>query len=140
MRVYYPDANAERCTAAVQVEIDPVGLVRGPGATLAQYVSDRPYAPSSFLSVALSEVFGTALSGRSKERQERVDEKWPLEATLPALACDGGEGLIQRVFEPLGYTRRRSRATNFWTPAFPLGARATATRSRSRASRPCAIC
>lgn len=106
VRVFYPEATSERCTVALQMEIDPVGLVRGKraGVALAHYVSDRPYAASSFLSVALSEVFGTALAGRSKERPERVDERMPLSAMLPALDCDGGEGLIRRVLEPLGYT------------------------------------
>lgn len=40
--VVYPDAGDERCTAALLVEVDPVGLVRGGAggrrpATLAQY-------------------------------------------------------------------------------------------------------
>src|SRR5690349_1303230 len=86
-RVFYPEATPERCAAV----------------PLAQYVSDRPYAPSSFLSVALGEVFSTALGGRSKERPERVDEKMPLTATLHAIDCDGGEDLIRRLWEPLGY-------------------------------------
>ncbi len=107
-RVFYPEATPERCTAALQLEIDPIGLVRGNRAaaasTLAQYVSDRPYAPSSLLSVAMGEVFSTALGGRSRERPDRVNEKMPLSATLHALACDGGEPLIRRIWEPLGYT------------------------------------
>src|SRR5688500_4188381 len=95
-RVFYPEASPERCTVCLQVDIDPVGLVRGNrGTALAQYVSDRPYVPSSFLSVALGEAFSTALSGRSKERPERVEEKMRLTATLHALDCDGGDGLIR---------------------------------------------
>src|SRR5262245_18521471 len=68
--VYYPEAGAERCTVALLLDIDPVGLVRGrrgpagAGAALEQYVNDRPYVASSFLSVALSQMFGTAMSGR----------------------------------------------------------------------------
>src|SRR4051812_4781686 len=62
--VFYPEASAERCTAALVLDVDPVGLVRRPGGQdafpLAEYVSDRPYAASSFLSVAISRVFGTA--------------------------------------------------------------------------------
>lgn len=104
-RVVYPEATEERCTAALIVEVDPVGLVRNNrGATLAQYVSDRPYVPSSFLSVAISECFGTALSGRSKDRPQLVEEPLPLTAVLTALDCDGGEAMIRRFFEPLGYT------------------------------------
>src|SRR5436309_8845318 len=29
--VFYPEASAERCTAALLLEVDPVGLVRGRG-------------------------------------------------------------------------------------------------------------
>ena len=53
--VFYPEATAERCTVALLVEVDPVGLVRnrrgpsGEGGALEQYVNDRPYAASSFL-------------------------------------------------------------------------------------------
>ena len=74
--VFYPEAGAERCTAALLLEVDPVGLVRnrrgpgGEGFSLEQYVNDRPYAASSFLSVAISQVFGSALSGASKERPD----------------------------------------------------------------------
>src|SRR5262245_58755261 len=51
--VLYPRADEERCTAALVLDVDPVGLVRGRGAMgLDQYVNDRPYAASSFLSVA----------------------------------------------------------------------------------------
>ncbi|GAA4943668.1 hypothetical protein GCM10023238_07000 [Streptomyces heliomycini] len=64
--VLYPEADAERCTAALLLEVDAVALVRrgkgkgrgaAPDAALAQYVNDRPYAASSLLAVALSGVF-----------------------------------------------------------------------------------
>lgn len=83
--VVYPEASTDRCTAALLVEVDPVGLVRGrkgpKGASLslANYVNDRPYAASSFLSVAMNKAFGTALTGRSKERQDLADAPIPLE-------------------------------------------------------------
>lgn len=108
--VFYPEATEERCTAALLLEVDPVGLVRnrrgpsGEGRTLEQYVNDRPYVASSFLSVALADVFGSALSGKSKDRPELVDVAIPLEATMAAVPCRGGEELLRRLFEPLGYT------------------------------------
>jgi 3' terminal RNA ribose 2'-O-methyltransferase Hen1 len=104
-RVLYPEATPECCTAALLVEVDPVGFVRNNrSATLAQYVSDRPYVPSSFLSVAINECFGTALGGRSKDRPELAATPLSLSATLTVLDCDGGEPLIRRLFEPLGYS------------------------------------
>ncbi|MHB8506364.1 MAG: 3' terminal RNA ribose 2'-O-methyltransferase Hen1 [Acidimicrobiales bacterium] len=108
--VAYPEASEDRCTAALLVDVDPVGLVRGRKggtrgreASLEQYVNDRPYAASSFLSVALGKVFGTALSGRSKDRPELVGSALPLEAHLPVVPCRGGEVVLRRLFEPLGY-------------------------------------
>src|SRR5215207_2952370 len=107
--VVYPEASAERCTVALVLDVDPVGLVRGrrgpegEGGLLTQYVNDRPYVSSSFLSVAMSEVFGTAMSGRSKERPELAEKAIPLEARLAAVPCRGGEEFLRRLFEPLGY-------------------------------------
>jgi 3' terminal RNA ribose 2'-O-methyltransferase Hen1 len=105
--VFTPEATPERCTVALLLEADPVGLVRSGGRRvlgLEQYVNDRPYVASSLLSVALVEAFGTAMNGRSRERPERVGEKLPLRAHLAALNCAGGEALIARLFAPLGYT------------------------------------
>lgn len=107
--VFYPEARPERCTACLLLEIDPVELTRARRGTggegpLAAYVNDRPYVASSFLSVALANVFASALAGRSKERPELAATSLPLEARLAALPCHGGEGLLRRLFEPLGYT------------------------------------
>ena len=57
--VFYPEAASERCTAALLLDVDPVGLVRGKrgqheGGTLDQYVNDRPYVLSSFLFLAVN--------------------------------------------------------------------------------------
>jgi 3' terminal RNA ribose 2'-O-methyltransferase Hen1 len=106
--VFYPEATDERCTAALLIDVDPIGLVRRKGrgaepASLEPYVNDRPYAASSFVSVALAKLFGTAMTGRSAERQELADTPIPLEVRIPALPCRGGEALLGRLFEPLGY-------------------------------------
>jgi 3' terminal RNA ribose 2'-O-methyltransferase Hen1 len=113
--VFYPEAREDRCSVALLVEVDPVGLVRnrrgpsGEGGLLEQYVNDRPYAASSFLSVAIAEVFGSAMSGQSKERPELVDQPIPLMAKMSALPCRGGETLLRRLFEPLGYRVNAAR-------------------------------
>jgi 3' terminal RNA ribose 2'-O-methyltransferase Hen1 len=107
--VLYPEATPDRCTAALLLDVDPVGLVRGrrgpdgDGGLLAQYVNDRPYVASSFLSVAIANAFGTALSGRSKDRPELAATAIPLEARLAVVPCRGGDALLRRLFEPLGY-------------------------------------
>jgi 3' terminal RNA ribose 2'-O-methyltransferase Hen1 len=107
--VFYPAATADRCMAALVMEIDPIGLVRnrrgpsGEGRSLEQYVNDRPYTASSFLSVAIARTFSTAMSGKSKERQELADLPIPLETRIAVLPCRGGEALLRKLFEPLGY-------------------------------------
>jgi 3' terminal RNA ribose 2'-O-methyltransferase Hen1 len=105
--VFYPEATDARCTAALLLEVDPVALARGRrdggGAPLEPYVNDRPYVASSFLSVALARVLGTALAGRCERRPELVERTWPLEARLSVVPCRGGEALLRRLFEPLGY-------------------------------------
>ena len=107
--VFYTEASADRCTAALLLDVDPVGLVRnrrgpgGEGGTLDQYVNDRPYVASSFLSVAISRVLATALGGRSKHRPELAETKLPLQASISVLPSSGGENFLRRLFEPLGY-------------------------------------
>ena len=107
--VFYPEASSDRCTAALLLEVDPVGLVRGRrrGAaeafSLGQYVNDRPYAASSMLSVAMGRVFKTAMNGRCDARPELVDQPLDLEVRLPALPCGGGPEMAERLFSPLGW-------------------------------------
>lgn len=107
--VFYPEADEARCSAALLIEVDPIGLVRGrkgpsgEGGQLQQYVNDRPYAANSFLSVAIGRLFSTALSGKSKERQALAEMAIPLMARIPVIAARGGGELVRRLFEPLGY-------------------------------------
>lgn len=106
-RVFYPEASDDRCTAALLLEVDPISLVRrgrGRGAfALAEYVNDRPYVASSFMSVAIAKLFGTAMAGRCDERPGLADTPLELEARLPVVPSSGGEDLLRRLFESLGY-------------------------------------
>lgn len=108
--VVYSEATEERCTASLLVEVDPVGLVRGKSKrprgrelTLGHYVNDRPYAASSMLSAAIGKMYGTAMGGRSKDRSELAETAIPLSVHLPVVPARGGEKLVRRLFEPLGY-------------------------------------
>ncbi|GAA1410306.1 3' terminal RNA ribose 2'-O-methyltransferase Hen1 [Kitasatospora putterlickiae] len=116
--VFYPEADAEACTAALLLDVDPVALVRkgrgkgragSPDFALAQYVNDRPYAASSLLAVALRTVFRTAMKGVCEARPGLADQPRPLRITLPAVPVGGapGEGaavaMAVRLFEPLGW-------------------------------------
>lgn len=106
--VIYPELSEQRSTAALLLDIDPVGLVRGRPhsageGSIDQYVNDRPYVSSSFLSVAMSGVLGTAMGGRSKDRQELADSPLQWTATIGVVPCRAGEQLIRALFEPLDY-------------------------------------
>jgi 3' terminal RNA ribose 2'-O-methyltransferase Hen1 len=116
--VFYPEVTNERTTVALLLDIDPIELVRGKGDfALSQYVNDRPYAASSFLSVAIAQVFGTALSGICKTRPELVQTAIPLTTSISALPSRGGEALLQKLFAPLGYELSIERHP--LDPAFP---------------------
>ncbi|MFB6642260.1 3' terminal RNA ribose 2'-O-methyltransferase Hen1 [Streptomyces chartreusis] len=110
--VLYPEADDQRCTAALLLEVDAVALVRrgkgkgrggAPDAALAQYVNDRPYAASSLLAVALSAVFSSAMRGVCNARPERAAKPLPLRIEVPSLPARGGPELVRRLFEPLGW-------------------------------------
>src|SRR5215210_7433666 len=104
--VFYSEATGDRCTACLLLDVDPVGVVRGKGSAeglLAQYVNDRPYAASSFLSVPIAQVYGTALQGSGNDRPHLATTPLPLEARIDVLPVRGGERYLRAVFEPLGY-------------------------------------
>ncbi len=116
--VFYPESTEARCTIALLLDIDPIDMVRGArnlggqDFTLGQYVNDRPYVASSFMSVALSKAFSTAMNGRCKDRPELVDRALPFMVQLSVVpAPRGGEALIRKLFEPLGYAVQVERHT-----------------------------
>ena len=109
---FYTEAADERCSACLLLDVDPVGIVRGKGSAeglLSQYVNDRPYVASSFLSVAIAQVFGSALQGRCNDRPDLTTTPIPLSARLDVLALRGGETFLRKVFEPLGYAVEAER-------------------------------
>ena len=113
VHVFYSEVGADRCSASLLLDVDPVGMVRrknaNTGFMLSQYVNDRPYAASSFMSVAISQVFGSALQGRCKDRPELATMPIPFSARIDVLPVRGGERFLRNVFEPLGYTVEAER-------------------------------
>ncbi|WP_433389089.1 3' terminal RNA ribose 2'-O-methyltransferase Hen1 [Micromonospora sp. KLBMP9576] len=112
--VFFPEADEQRCTAALLLDVDPLRLAgaRGRGRqqapapdsfTLGRYVNDRPYAASSLLSSALSKVYRSALRGESRDRPELARTPIPLQVRVPVLRCRGGADVAVRVFGPLGW-------------------------------------
>jgi 3' terminal RNA ribose 2'-O-methyltransferase Hen1 len=115
VHVFYPVANDTCCTAALLFDVNPIEIVRGSRGSflgkgpLGQYVNDRPYVASSFMSVAIARLFGSTMKGTSKDRPELVETAIPLTVEIPVLPCRGGETFLRRLFEPLGYTIEAQR-------------------------------
>jgi len=108
IHVFYPEATANRCTVAVLLEVDPVGLVRnkrfrGDAGALDHYVNDRPYVASSMLAVAIGTVFRTAMTGRSDSHPDLAAAPLPLRIEIPVVSARGGDDLVRRLFEPCGW-------------------------------------
>lgn len=108
--VFYEEANEEKVAVSLLLDVEPIEMVRGArnlgrdGFALGHYVNDRPYVASSFMSVALSKVFSSAMNGKCKDKPGLVDVKFPIVVTIAAVpAPKGGEILIRKLFEPLGY-------------------------------------
>ncbi len=106
--VFYPEATDNRATASLLLDLDPIDLVRklpnsGNALTARHYVNDRPFVASSFMSSAIATVYSSALNGRCADRPELVDERIPLTVYVSVVRARGGEDVIRRVFEPLGY-------------------------------------
>jgi len=120
--IFYPEVSAQKCTAALLLDIDPVGLVRSAGPkgndfALEQYVNDRPYVSSSFMSAAIAKAYSSALNGRCKDKPELVDVAMPFIAKLSVLPVKGGEVVLRSLFEPLGY--KVNAIQHPLDPAFP---------------------
>jgi 3' terminal RNA ribose 2'-O-methyltransferase Hen1 len=111
--VVYPEATEERCTMSLILDLDAVALVRGRPATgrdgenvagpLSNYVNDRPYVASSFMSVAIGRVLGSALGGRTTMRPDLLTAPLPLSVRFGPVRVRGGPGVVTRLFAPLGY-------------------------------------
>ena len=119
-RVFYPEADEARCTAALYLEIDPTGLIKSRNLdsadfSLSQYVNDRPYAATSLLAGAIGQVFRTAIRGTSKDRPELAAAAIPLTLHLPVVPAT--EAFLTRMFEPLGWTVQATPLP--LDPAFP---------------------
>ena len=121
--LFYPEVSDAKCTIALLMDLDPIGLVRrngGPAGNefaLEQYVNDRPYVASSFMSAAIVKAFSTAMSGRCKDKPELVTVAMPFEVHLPVLPVRGGENMLRQLFEPLGYRVECTRLAI--DPVFP---------------------
>jgi len=105
--VFYTEVSDSRTTAALLLELNPIDLARGKLGSkdggLFDYVNDRPYVSSSFMSTAINRVFGTAMNGKCTKRQELADSKLSLEAVIYNLPVRGDKELVREIFEPLGY-------------------------------------
>ena len=99
--VFYPEVTDSKTTAALLLDIDPLDLARGKVGSrdsgLFDYVNDRPYASTSFLSTAIVRIFGTAMNGRCDKRQELADSALDLTAVLYSLRDNGDTELAREL-------------------------------------------
>jgi 3' terminal RNA ribose 2'-O-methyltransferase Hen1 len=106
--VFYPAVRERECSAALLLDVNPLDLARGKLGSreggLFDYVNDRPYVCSSFMSTAISRVYGTAMAGRCEKRQALADSALDFGAELAMLPCRGDTAMLERVFSPLGYS------------------------------------
>ena len=115
--IFYPEQSPEQTTVALLLDIDPIDMVKnrvrsGGGFSLAQYVNDRPYVASSFLSVAISKAFSTTMNGTCKAKPELVDTAMDFSVRISVVSAPrGGEILIRSLFEPLCYSVNIQRHT-----------------------------
>jgi 3' terminal RNA ribose 2'-O-methyltransferase Hen1 len=121
VHLFFPVATESECTLALLLDIDPIDMVRGRrrqegGLPLEEYINDRPYVASSFLSVAIAKVLSSALKGECDEVPGLAETVMPLQVKIAVLPSRGGEQIMHRLFEPLGYevvTRRHGLDEKF---------------------------
>lgn len=105
--VFYPVVSDKETTAALLLDTDPLILAKGKAGSreggLFDYVNDRPYVSSSFMSTAIARVFGTAMNGRCDARLELAGKKLSLSATVHSLRVGEDRSFVEDVFSPLGY-------------------------------------
>lgn len=108
--VFYPEATEDRCTATLLLDVDTVDLVRtlnvpADRVALQQYVNEKPYTASSFLTTAIAKVYTSAMNGVCKDRPELVATKMPFEVVVSVIRANSssGEAALKRLFGPLGY-------------------------------------
>lgn len=106
--VFYPEVSQRRMTAALMLEVDPIGLVRnqrfrGDSGVLDYYINDRAFVASSLLSVAIGKVLRSAMTGTSEAYPELAGAPLPLRLELPVVSTRGEAGgdLAGRLFSPL---------------------------------------
>ncbi len=107
VHVYYPKYQHDSAVACMLLDVDPVGMVRGAyresDFMLGQYVNDRPFVASSFMSVAIAQVYSSALSGKCKDDPNLPQTPFPWTARIDSLATRGDSQWVEKVFSPLGY-------------------------------------
>ena len=105
--VFYPEVSDECTTMALLLDIDPIDLARGKLGSneggLFDYVNDRPYTSTSFMSTAIARIFSSAMNGRCDKKQSLADTPLNLTAKLFSLKDGGYNELAKQLFEPLGY-------------------------------------
>jgi 3' terminal RNA ribose 2'-O-methyltransferase Hen1 len=97
LHLFYPEVTGHSATAALWLELAPVGSARD------LFGNDRPFVVSALMSQAIFQTLGLALDGLCPERPELADKPLNLMVRLVVVASRGGPSQLERLFEPLGY-------------------------------------
>ena len=109
--VFYPEVGAERCSACLLLDVDPVGMVRGKSRRLpARPVRQRPALCRVVVHVR-GNCAGVRLGASGTLQRPPGTGRTPiaLSARIDVLPVRGGERFLRNVFEPLGYVVEPSR-------------------------------
>ena len=110
--VFYPEATAERCTAALLLEVDPVALVARQGRPRRRRIRARRSTSTTARTPRRrcwpwrwARCSARAMAGRCEARPELAAQPLPLEIARPGAArAAAAPTWSQRLFEPLGWT------------------------------------
>ncbi len=107
VHVFYPEYSEKKCSFALLLDINPINIIRerkGEQLSMSDYVNDRPYVCSSFMSTAIAKVLGSALNGKCPDHPEFLKEEFSFKVKLSAVSVKGKAKAVNSLFQPLGYT------------------------------------
>ncbi|MGB0870489.1 MAG: 3' terminal RNA ribose 2'-O-methyltransferase Hen1 [Flavobacteriales bacterium] len=111
IHMFYTQTEATSCEFAMVLDINTIELTRNlqkktysNSFKLADYVNDRAFVASSFLTAAISKVLGSAMNGNCSYDKDLAIKVWDLEVEVGTVKAQGGINQIRNYFEPLNYT------------------------------------
>lgn len=105
----FPEMRHDRCEMALVVDWSPEDWIKRQTRTrlaskhLDSAANDRPYAGTTFLASAISQIFKQTIMGHCPERPELPDAIIPIEFEFPVTAASHQNKTWSDLFTPLGF-------------------------------------